>query len=375
VNIPSIVRGWLRSVKTRCARWAHNVWATRGLISTLLLPFSWITALVVWHKRRHHHRHPDRVYRGRLPVVVVGNILVGGTGKTPVVMAVIQALQTRGWTPGLVSRGYGTPASGIPRHGAGQLDPAYVGDEPSLIAVQTDVPVAVHPDRAHALQVLEQHYPEVDVAVSDDGLQHWALGRDVEIAVQDSRGCGNGRLLPAGPLRESAKRLQVVDFLITQQELTVDRSSTDLPVAAAQPTADMASTIHVSMTMVPATVHHLVSGRRLSFDNWLVQHGDVPACAVAAIGMPQRFFHMLRCAGVQLARTVSLPDHDSYRHPPFARLPEALILITPKDAVKCMHLDDGRLWAVHPQATFSDATWLDVLEGRLRHVRWSRTHA
>jgi len=349
--------------KMRLARFAHKVWAHKGLVSTVLLPLSWLTALVVWHKRWCHARQPDRVYRGRLPVVVVGNILVGGTGKTPVVMAVIQTLQARGWTPGLVSRGYGTPASAIPRHGVGTLDPAAFGDEPSLIAAQTGVPVAVHPDRAHALQVLQQHYPAVDVVVSDDGLQHLALGRDVEIAVQDRRGCGNGRLLPAGPLREPARRLSTVDFLITQEDAPGEHA----------PLSPGMGALHTRMRLHPATMHHLASDRDMPFEDWLAHYGDAPASAVAAIGVPQRFFAMLRGAGVSLDHTVSLADHDDYRHPPFDRLPKAPILITPKDAVKCRHLQDNRLWAVHPQAVFSDPTWLDVLEGRLRHVRWSRS--
>jgi len=379
-----------RAWTTRLTRFAHKVWAGKGLISTLLLPLAWITALVVWHTRRRYLRHPDRVYRSRIPVVVVGNILVGGTGKTPVVMAVIQALQARGWTPGLVSRGYGAPASALPRHGVGALDPAEFGDEPSLIAAQTGVPIAVHPERAHALQVLEQHYPEIDVAISDDGLQHLALGRDVEIAVQDARGCGNGRLLPAGPLREPARRLRTVDFLITQHDAPEENhryahtgasprahdQPPPHPQASLQDLATPgASVIHTSMTLRPATLHHLASNRSMAFDDWLVHYGDTAASAVAAIGVPQRFFTMLRRVGVRLDHTVGLADHDDYRHPPFARLPDAPILITPKDAIKCLHLQDPRLWAVHPRADFRDTTWLEILEGRLRHVRWSRSES
>jgi len=368
-------------------RFVHQVWAGKGWISTLLLPFSWITAFVVWQKRRRHQRCSQQGHRSRLPVVVVGNILVGGTGKTPVVMAVIQALQTRGWTPGLISRGYGAPASDTPRHGMGQLDPARFGDEPVLIAAQTGVAVAVHRDRTLALQVLEQHYPDVDVVIADDGLQHWALPRDVEIAVQDDRGCGNGRLLPAGPLREPAGRLQTVDFLITQQDADAPLGSyTPAPRAMhatapephpsctprAMPVKTVTCVIPSSMILNPAIMHHLASGSRMPFADWRTHYGDAPASAVAGIGVPQRFFHMLRRAGVRLEHTVSLPDHDDYRHPPFAQLPQTPILITPKDAVKCAGLHDNRLWVVHPHAHFSDPGWLEILEGRLRHLRWQR---
>jgi len=379
MNVNASVRSVRRAFTARLTRFAHRVWAGKGLISTLLLPLTWITAGVVWHQRRRHQRHPATP-RGRVPVVVVGNILVGGTGKTSVVMAIIEALQARGWTPGLISRGYGTPASATPRHGVGALDPAHFGDEPSLIATHTGVPVAVHRDRAHALQVLEQHYPDVDVVIADDGLQHLALGRDVEIAVQDSRGCGNGRLLPAGPLREPARRLCEVDFLITQQDAIANAvlpTPAHTAVASATHTTDVpaATTTYVvqsAMTLRPATMHHLASDRRLSFDDWLARYGDACVSAVAGIGVPQRFFQMLRHAGVRVHHTMGLADHDDYRHPPFGQLPASPILITPKDAIKCMHLHDTRLWAVHPRADFDNATWLDVLEGRLQHVRWSR---
>jgi len=353
-------------LKRLLTRFVHRVWAGKGVISTLLLPFSWITALVVWRKRRRGKHHPEPAYRSRLPVVVVGNIVVGGTGKTPVVMAVIQALQARGWTPGLISRGYGARASDTPHHGTGQLDVSRFGDEPVLIAAQTGVAVAVHRDRVLALQVLQQHYPNVDVVIADDGLQHLNLPRDVEIAVQDARGCGNGRLLPAGPLREPAQRLQSVDFLITQCDADA------VPIPTAQWQAAATHVVQSTMILTPAVMHHLASNSRMHFADWLTQYGDVPVSAVAGIGVPQRFFRMLRRAGVPLDQTVALADHDNYRHPPFDALAQAPILITPKDAVKCGHLQDNRLWAVHPRADFSDPRWLEILEGRLRHLRWQR---
>src|SRR5690606_35768626 len=126
----------------------------------------------------------------------------------------VQALQQRGWHPGVISRGYGAKPGEKPRVGAGALEAALFGDEPALIAAQTGAPVSVHPDRPAAMRRLRRHYPNVDVVISDDGLQHLALGRDLEIIVQDARGIGNGRLLPAGPLRESADRLRSADFII-----------------------------------------------------------------------------------------------------------------------------------------------------------------
>jgi len=372
---PLAIHRLLRPLRLSATRCAHRVWGKKGWISTLLLPLAWITAAVVRRRQRQAHPPPQ----SRLPVVVVGNILVGGTGKTPVVMAVIEALQARGWTPGLISRGYGARAGATPRHGAGKLDPTLFGDEPSLIAAQTGAPVAVHRSRVRALRALEQAYPAVDVVIADDGLQHLALHRDVEIAVQDSRGCGNGRLLPAGPLREPAGRLDRVDFLLTQQDAaSKDASSENAVNDAAAPgrnTVRAPRVVQSAMRLHPAILQHLASDQRLRFDAWLAQYADVAVSAVAGIGVPQRFFQMLRRAGVRLDHAISLADHDDYRHPPFARLPDAPILITPKDAVKCAHLRDSRLWVVHPRVEFSDPSWLDVLDGRLRHIRWQRSEA
>src|SRR5690606_16068633 len=179
----------------------------KGLISTLLSPLSWVARAFIARKRLRYQRKPGLSHQSRLPVIIVGNIYVGGTGKTPVVIALVQSLQARGWRPGVISRGYGAKVGKHARTGQGQLDPALFGDEPALIAQATQVPVAVHPKRALALLELQETYPQVDVIVADDGLQHLALGRDLEIVVQDGRGIGNGRVLPAGPLREPASRL------------------------------------------------------------------------------------------------------------------------------------------------------------------------
>jgi len=212
----------------------------------------------------------------------------------------------------------------------------------------------------------------VDVVIADDGLQHLALYRDVEIAVQDSRGCGNGWLLPAGPLREPARRLDRVDFLITQ----LDADTVAHTTTGAEPDrAHQTQVVQSRLLLHPAVMQHLASGRQLPFADWLVHHGDAPVSAVAGIGVPQRFFQMLRCADVRLERTIALADHDDYRHRPFAQLSDTPILVTPKDAVKCAHLQDSRLWVVHPRAEFSNPSWLDVLDGRLRHIRWQRNHA
>ena len=333
----------------------HTAWQGKGLASTLLWPFSLIARAIITGKRRRYQRHPELVYQGTLPVLIVGNIYVGGTGKTPVVIALIQTLQARGWRPGVISRGYGARLHDTPRTGRGKLDPRQFGDEPALISEATDRPVAVHPNRVRALQQLQHDYPDVDVIIADDGLQHLALGRDVEIVVQDARGIGNGLVIPAGPLREPASRLQSVDFLITNMQAGLPDPA-PLPIPARQ----------VTMRLRPATVTHLVSGRQLCWDMWLAQHRSQASSAAAAIGQPQRFFAMLEHEGAQLQATLPLPDHDAYHRSPFGALPDGPILITSKDAVKCRRFNDPRLWVVDAAPHFSEPDWIDQASGMLR---------
>lgn len=354
--------------QAKLARTAHRIWNRKGGISTLLLPLSWLTRLVINQKSARYARRPGRVWHGKVPVVIVGNIYVGGTGKTPVVMALVEALEQRGWRPGVISRGYGVHIGEHARTGQGELDPAHYGDEPALIARSTQVPIAVHPSRPKAAQALLHDYPDLDVIVADDGLQHLALGRDAEIIVQDSRTIGNGRLLPAGPLREPASRLQNVDVIVTNEagfSPAQPRTVPDKQPYGAPHAADNGAIpdlpIHVDMSLLPHEAIHLYTGRRLPWDMWMAKHRDAPVGAVAAIGNPERFFDMLRNEGLALTQSLGLPDHTSYHATSFDTIKTDLILITTKDAVKCAALHDHRLWAVRVIPQFSNTRWLDHL--------------
>jgi len=335
----------------------HAAWRRKGLFSLILSPLSCLYAGIVASRRAGYLRHPERVHHDIVPVLVVGNIYIGGTGKTPVVIALVQALQQRGWRPGVVSRGYGARPGDKPRIGQGLLDPTLFGDEPALIAAQTQVPVSVHPDRPAAIRRLRRQYPEINVVISDDGLQHLALGRDLEIIVQDARGVGNGRMLPAGPLREPGSRLQSADFIINN--LLPGESPADTPSGPARA---------ITMTLEPAIVEHLESGARLEWGEWLSRHGQEKCAAAAAIGQPGRFFTMLRNHGLAPQPELALPDHYSYEHSPFTDLNADRILVTPKDAVKCRNLGDTRLHCVHPAPRFSDPGWPDVLHDMLQAI-------
>ena len=348
-------------MRARLENALHAAWRRRGILSRLMWPLSRLYGAATARRRDGYLRHPERTHHDTLPVVVVGNIYVGGTGKTPVVIALVEALQTRGWQPGVISRGYGARATETPQAGQGRLDPALFGDEPALIAAQTQAPVCVHPDRRAAIRRLRRQYPQVDVVVSDDGLQHLALGRDLEILVQDARGSGNGRLLPAGPLREPAARLETVDFIINNL----------LPGEPAPPrAAGMARS--VDMSMEPVQVEHLSTGETQEWSQWLAAHGKSRCAAVAAIGRPERFFDMLRHHGLSPDLTRALPDHHGYEQSPFDDLDADCILITPKDAVKCRRLNDARLYCVHPGPRFSDPAWLDLAHEMLRAISASK---
>ncbi|NYT59502.1 tetraacyldisaccharide 4'-kinase [Alcaligenaceae bacterium] len=340
----------------------HAAWQKKGGLSALLWPLSWLLQVGISHKRRRYQRNPELSCQSPLPVIVVGNIYVGGTGKTPVVIALVRALLARGWHPGVISRGYGAKVGLHPRVGQGQLDPASFGDEPSLIAQATQVPVAVHPRRSQALQLLQKTYPQVDIIVADDGLQHLALGRDLEIVVQDARGTGNGRVLPAGPLREPVERLKDIDVLITN--LQPGQVPKALPRTRAR---------QLTMQLAPVKVEQLTTGVTLDWSAWHSLHDGQPMSAVAAIGQPERFFAMLSATGLKLNRTVALPDHDAYATSPFDALPEPIILITGKDAVKCRRFNDPRLWVVYADPVFSDPEWLDYCHDRATAIAAQKT--
>ena len=365
-------------------------WQRRGWLATLLRP---LAALAGWHVRRRRADYLSgnrTVYRAPVPVIVVGNIYVGGTGKTPVVIALVDALRARGWTPGIVSRGYGARIGAEPRVGLGTLNPSEFGDEPALIAHTSGSPISVHPRRALAAQALLKQYPQTDVIVSDDGLQHLALARDVEIVVQDERGVGNGYLLPAGPLREPADRLDTVDVIITNRSAVPDAltppvaeptastspnrappddATPQVPLAQCRSDSDrQARPRHVDMQLQPIAARQLQGQAQRPLSDFSDPSIHPRVAAAAGIGNPERFFSTLRAAGVRPSPCLSLPDHYDYHESPFDAIQADAILITSKDAIKCQSHQDARLWEIPVQAQFSDPDWFDWLEGHLRHI-------
>ncbi len=270
-----------------------------------------------------------RAWRAPKPLVVVGNITVGGTGKTPVVIALIEHLQAQGLNPGVVSRGYGATAGIYPHAVTAASTAADCGDEPLLIYQRTACPCVVAPDRVQAVQHLLANF-NVDIVVSDDGLQHYALARDMEIAVLDEhRRLGNGFCLPAGPLREPAKRLRRVDY-------TLYRGSDD-PLVGVTYRYQALVNLQSSETVA-------ISPDRLGRD----------VHAYAAIGQPAQFFDELRNCGFTLDTHV-FPDHHRYSYEDFSGTEDKPVIMTEKDAVKCRGLAGDNAWYVKISAQLPSA--------------------
>ena len=314
-------------------------------LAAALAPLSAVYAGVVAARRALYRLRVLRATRLRVPVVVVGNLTVGGSGKTPLAIAIADALAERGWHPGFVSRGYGR-RSDAARVVSRDDDPDEAGDEPLLLSA-TGRAVAVGRRRAEAAALLLESDPSCDVVVADDGLQHYALARDVEIAaVDDARGFGNGWLLPAGPLREPVSRLSEVDAIVRLVEERAWRA-----------TGDARETL---MAHEPVRWRNLADPARTADP---ATFRPPSAWAIAGTAAPGRFFALLRSLGVD-ARTRAFPDHLRYAPGDFA-LPDAeAILMTAKDAVKCAPHADGRFWALDIRARI-DPSLVDRIEEKL----------
>ena len=317
-------------------------WQSRGAIAWLLWPASLLYGIVAVLRRTLYRLRLLRSHAAGIPVIVVGNLSAGGSGKTPLVMHVANLLREHGWRPGIVSRGYrpgARDADAAPMQATIASDPARVGDEPMLLARRTGCPVWVAPDRVAACRALRAQHPEVDVIVSDDGLQHYALRRDLEICVVDGRRFGNGFLLPAGPLREPPRRLASVSAVVAH----------DAPG---------------------------IAGYRMSLEgNEVVRLGDAGSVrtlksfsgervhALAGIGDPARFFAQLERAGLRVERH-PFPDHHAYRAEDLAFADGGTVLTTEKDAVKLRRiaqaLPRAALWVFPVSAAVDPAfdRWL-----------------
>lgn len=320
-------------------RWIHRVWY-EGAVSgwVLLVPLSGLYWLILKLRALLFRCGVYRSYKAHAPVIVVGNITAGGTGKTPTVIWLVNELRARGFTPGIISRGYGGSRSGTSMRVDASSDPAVVGDEPVLLAGRAQCPVAVDPDRVQAAAMLVDD--GVDVIISDDGLQHLRLRRDFEICVVDGeRGLGNRRLLPAGPLRESPKRLASVDQVLVN-------GLSDLPDA-------------ITFELQASDACRLNG----SLARPLQGFKDTTVHAVAGIGNPKRFFDLLRSYGIQVMEH-SFPDHAAMTVADLKFGDDFAVFMTEKDAVKLGRSVSDRFWSV-PVDLIMDVAKLNGLMERI----------
>lgn len=328
------MRSWLEAV-------LMNAWRRRGLLACLLWPLARLFEFLLARRMRQFAGGARATIRLPVPVLVVGNIFVGGTGKTPLVIWLVQQLRQAGWRPGVISRGYGSS-----QQQSRVVDPhmsaEQAGDEPLLIARRAACPVVVGRSRVAAANYLLAQFPDTDLIISDDGLQHYALARDIEIMLFDQRGIGNGWLLPAGPLREPPERRR--DFTIFN--LAAGQARPPLPLLG-QPAFDM--------QLQPGPLYQLSQPQQRRELSTLAGQ---TVCAAAGIGHPQRFYQMLASYGIR-PQPLALADHQVFNAHTFDQVQQAIILITEKDAVKCRQIatlrEDQRIWVVPVEAQIDPA--------------------
>lgn len=335
------------------SRAAPGWWADRGWRAWLWLPLAALFASLVALRRHAYRRGFWRTEGVPVPVIVVGNIATGGSGKTPTVLAVVAHLQQAGWRPGIISRGYGGSLKGpVAVRAASRC--AEVGDEPVLMARRAGVPVWIGRDRVAVARALLAAHPDVDVLVSDDGLQHYRLGRDVELVVVDEAMLGNAWPLPAGPLREPLSRLDEADLVVLHGEAS-DALLARLPPAP-----------RTRLSLRPGRFWRLddatqtcaaaeLSGRRL--------------VALAGIGRPERFRQTLLALGLDLQRFHAFPDHHAFTAAELALAGGEVLLMTEKDAIKCAGLAPQETWVLPVNADVD----LSVLDTLLKRPHGSQT--
>jgi tetraacyldisaccharide 4'-kinase len=320
-------------MKKNFSRWLQDAWYKEMYISSAFMPFSMLYDDFMRFRLFLYKKGILKKTKLAVPVVIVGNITVGGTGKTPLILWLARFLREEGFKPGIISRGYGGNSDVWPQWVDDKSTPEQVGDEAVLMAKKVDCPVVVGPERVEAAQMLLDK-SDCDVVLSDDGLQHYALDRDIEIAVIDGeRRFGNCYTLPAGPLREPIARLQTVDLVIVNGEPEEENE--------------------FSMKIDGDIAINLVTEEQklLSDFTWLPSH------ALAGIGNPKRFFDLLEKKSIAI-ETHAFPDHHKFTADDISFTDDKPILITEKDAVKCLSFASEKHWyvpiTVQPQQEFVD---------------------
>ncbi|MFK8066667.1 MAG: tetraacyldisaccharide 4'-kinase [Gammaproteobacteria bacterium] len=306
----------------------NKIWYENHLPGYFLAPVAWLYRLIIYLRKKAYRTGLLHINKLPVPVFIIGNISVGGTGKTPLVIWLIKFLKKQGYKPGVISRGYGGQSTQWPQQVLAESDPERVGDEPVIIARNAVCPVYVDPDRFAAGSMLLRDH-DCDIIICDDGLQHYSLHRDFEICVVDGkRRHGNQRCLPAGPLREPLSRLESVDAIVCNG-------------------ADYDGEFH--MRFIPTAIQQITTGKIKQIEDFRSKKIH----AVAGIGNPQRFFDTLRSHDLNIIEHV-FPDHHLYTETDLDFQDEEIVIMTEKDAVKCYKLMEDRHWYLSIEASLPE---------------------
>ncbi|MDG6882315.1 Tetraacyldisaccharide 4'-kinase [Phocoenobacter uteri] len=316
-----------------------KIWQTRSVITWLLSPLSLLFYIISTIRRTLFCKNYLKSYRSPVPILIVGNISVGGNGKTPLVIWLVEQLQQKGIKVGVISRGYGGSTKEYPQLVTAQSSAEQVGDEPVLIVQRTGVPLAISPNRQQSIELLLKTY-SLDLIIADDGLQHYKLQRDFEwVVIDGERRFGNGFVLPAGGLRELPSRLKSVNALICNGGITQDNEH--------------------KMTLSTEYAINVKTNEKVALSELAQQQ----CVAMAGIGFPPRFFNMLANLGFNLTACHSFADHQAYSKEqlnPLAKQNE-ILLMTEKDAVKCRTFAEDNWFFVPINATFSEISTKQLL--------------
>jgi tetraacyldisaccharide 4'-kinase len=316
-------------------------WQRRSIVSYALLPFSFIYLGIVSLRKFYYQIFPGQKFP--VPIIVVGNITVGGTGKTPLVIYLAELLKNNGYNPGIISRGYGGKSENYPLLVTLKRKVEEVGDEALLIARRTQCPIVVDPKKTAACALLTNG--SCNVVISDDGLQHYALSRDIEIAVIDAEfGFGNEFCLPAGPLREPTGRLQKVDFIVKNYNIHFSNDES-------------------GMVLQPIGFYNLKNQAvsKIINESNCLDFSKQTIHAVAGIGNPQRFFSTLRQLGLLNVIEHPFPDHYSFQAGDLL-FEDGIVIMTEKDAVKCDTIASENCWYLKIEAKLSDKFTAQLLD-------------
>ncbi|MCX7191341.1 MAG: tetraacyldisaccharide 4'-kinase [Candidatus Methylopumilus sp.] len=315
---------------------------SKSLASLFLIPFSVIYLLISFTRKYLYQFNLLKSFKMQVPVIVIGNITSGGTGKTPLVIHLANELKKNGYHPGIISRGYGSKRNGVSEVNK-KSDVENIGDEAILIHKHTHLPVFIAKDRALAAKALIKKYKKIDVILSDDGMQHYRLKRDMEILVIDgTRRFGNGYLLPAGPLRESKRKMKAVDAIVCNEKKVIDGSYLMK---------------YKSYFLINLKTKKKIPLNKLRLNN---------LHAVAGIGNPDRFFKYLKALGLVFDSS-SYKDHYRFTKKDFKTMSDKNIIMTEKDAVKCEKFARDNFWYL-PVVAEIDSKFTDFILNKMKNI-------